>query len=72
MHGIDSDQSTRQAKCAEQALHGRDLIGFVVAVEMREHQRRIGSKGAEHMRGAAVQEVVEAAPQGLAVDCDWR
>src|SRR6187399_3032709 len=44
------------------------LIGLVVAVEMRQHQRRIGSKGAEHVRGATVEKVIEAAPQGLAVD----
>ena len=62
MHSVNSDHGAGQAKCAKQGLHGRYLIGLVVAVEMRQHQRRIGSKGAEHVRGAAVLKVVEAAP----------
>jgi hypothetical protein len=35
---------------------------------MRQHQSRIGSKGAEYVRGTAVKEVVEASPQGFAID----
>ena len=35
---------------------------------MRQHQSRVGSEGAEYVRGAAVKKVVEASPQGLAID----
>ena len=35
---------------------------------MRQHQSLVGSESAEHVRGAAIKKVVEASPQGLAVD----
>ena len=68
MHGIDGDHGAGQRKRAKQGLHGRYFIGLFVAVEMRQHQSRVGSKGAEHVRGATVEKVVEASPQGLAID----
>jgi hypothetical protein len=55
-------------KRAKQSLDCRDFIGLFVAVEMRPHQSRVESEGAEYVRGAAVKEVVEASPQGLAID----
>src|SRR6187397_1922695 len=68
MHGIDRDHRVGQRKRAEQTLDRRDFIGLFVAVEMRQHQSRVGSEGAEYVRGAAVKKVVEASPQGLAID----
>jgi hypothetical protein len=68
VHGIDRDHGAGQPKRAEQALHGWDLVGLVVAVEVRQHQGGIGREGAEHVRGAPVVEVVEAVPQGFAVN----
>ena len=68
MHGIDSDHRTGQRKRAEQSLDRRDFIGLFVAVEMRQHQSRVRSESAKYVRGAAVEEVVEASPQGLAID----
>src|SRR4051795_10268726 len=68
MHGVDGDQGAGQAEPAEQSLDGRNLVGFVVAIEVRQHQLRVGREGAENVRGAAVEKVVEAAPQRLAVD----
>ena len=68
MHSIDSHHGVGQRKRAKQGLHGRDLIRLFVAIKMRQHQRRVGSEGAEYVHGAAVKEVVEAAPQGFAVD----
>ena len=35
---------------------------------MRQHQSRVRSEGAEHVRCAAIKKVVEAAPQGFAID----
>ena len=60
MHGVDGDHGTSQAKRAKQGLYGRYLVGLIVAVEMRQHQGRIGSERAEHVRGALVEKVVEA------------
>src|ERR1700745_4503538 len=68
MHGIDRDHRVGQRKRAEQTLDRRNFIGLFVAVEMRQHQSRVGSEGAEYVRGAAVEKVVEASPQGLAID----
>src|SRR5215469_4938675 len=68
MHGIDSDHRAGQRKRAEQRLDRRDLIGLFIAVEMRQHQSRVRSEGAEYVRSAAVKKVVEASPQGLAID----
>ena len=68
MHGIDSDHRPGQRKRAEQSLDRWDFIGFFVTVEMRQYQSRVGSEGAEYVRGAAVEKVVEASPQGLAID----
>src|SRR6202035_1181412 len=69
MHSIDSDHRAGQRKRAEQSLDRRDFIGLFVAVEMCQHQSRVGRKGAEYVRGAAVEKVVEASSQGLAIDC---
>src|SRR5689334_11770360 len=68
MHGIDRDHRVGQRKRAEQTLDRRNFIGLFVAVEMRQHQSRVGSEGAEYVRGAAVKKVVEASPQGLAIN----
>jgi hypothetical protein len=37
---------------------------------VRQHERRVGGECAEDVRGAAVVEIVKAAPQGLAIDGD--
>jgi len=68
MHGIDGDHGIGQAKRSEQSSHSGDLIGLVVTVDMRQHQSRVGSEGTKQVRGTAVDEVIEAAPQGLAVN----
>ena len=68
VHCIDSDDRVGQRKRAEQSLDRRNFIGLFVAVEMRQHQSRVGSEGAEYVRGAAIEKVVEASPQGLAID----
>src|SRR3954452_22761120 len=68
MHGVDGNQGAGQAERAEQSLHGRNLVGLVVAIEVRQHQLRVGREGAEQVRGTAVEKVVEATPQRFAVD----
>ena len=56
------------ASVPSKTLDCRDFVGFFVAVKMRQHQSRVGSKGAEYVRGTAVEEVAEAPPQGLTID----
>src|SRR3984957_4820156 len=68
MHGIDSDHRAGQRKRGEQSLDRRNFIGLFVAIEMCQHQSFVGSKGAEYVRGATVEKVVEASSQGLAID----
>src|SRR6478672_12215557 len=36
---------------------------------MRQYQSRVRGKGAEYVRCAAIEKVVEASPQGFAIDC---
>src|SRR3954469_11336545 len=68
MQGTKCDQMTSEAELAEQRLGGRDLVGLFVNVAVRQHQRGVGGKDAEHLRGGAVAELVEAAAQRLAID----
>src|SRR3954453_24213003 len=68
VHRIDSDHTVGQRKRAKQSLDRGDLIGLFVAIEMRQHQSRVRSEGAEYVRSAAVEKIVEASPQGLAIN----
>src|SRR5215218_2044668 len=68
MQGIERDQVTGEAELGEQRLGGRDLVRLVVNVAVRQHQRGVGGEDAEHWRGGAVAELVEAAAQRLAID----
>src|ERR1700745_3105747 len=68
MIGIARDHRVGQRKRAEQTLDCRNFIGLFVAVEMRQHQSRVRSEGAKYVRGTAVEKVVEASSQGLAID----
>jgi hypothetical protein len=67
MQGIERDQVASETELAEQRLGGRDLVGLFVNVAVRQHQRGAGGKDAEHLRGGAVAELVEAAAQRLAI-----
>jgi hypothetical protein len=68
VQGIERDQPASQAEFGEQRLGGRDLVGFLVDLAVRQHQRGVGGEHAEQVRGGAIAEPVEAAAQGLAVD----
>ena len=64
-HGAGGD-----AEFGQQRLRCRDLVGFLGDVDMGEHERGVGGERAEHLGGGAVVEVIEAAPQRLAVQRD--
>ncbi len=67
MQGIERDQPASQAELGEQRLGGLDLVGFLVDLAVRQHQRGVGGEHAEQVRGGSVTERVEAAAQDLAV-----
>ena len=65
MHGVEREDAVAQAHGGDQRLRGGDLVGFLVDHFMRENDLMIDREGAEHMRGLAVGESVEALPQRL-------
>jgi hypothetical protein len=65
VQGIERDQPASQAEFGEQRLGGRDLVGFLVNLAVRQHQRGVGGEHAEQVRGGAVTEPVEARLSGI-------
>ena len=54
MQGVERDQPASQAEFSEQRLGGRDLVGLLVDLAVRQHQRGVGGEHAEQVRGGAV------------------
>jgi hypothetical protein len=67
VHGIDGQQRLLEPELAQQSLDCRDLVGLLVAVEVRQHQGSVRCKRAENMRGLAVVEIVEALTQHFCI-----
>ena len=67
MKRIRREQHALQAQLADQHLRCRDLVRCAGDLVMREGQCGIGGKGAQHMSGGLVMQVVETVPQGLPV-----
>ena len=61
------DGAVGDAEFGEQRLRRRDLVGFLVDIDMGEHEGRIRGEGAEHLNGGTVVEMVEAPPQRFAI-----
>jgi hypothetical protein len=70
VHGIDGDDAAAQAEFAEQTLDSRDLIGFVLDLDMAQDERAADLEGAHQVTGLLVGEVIEAAAQGFAIEGD--
>ncbi len=70
MDRVGSDDVAGQVEFAQQGLHGRDFVGFLVDFDMRQHQPGIGGECAEHLPGLGVVEAVETALERLAVERD--
>ena len=75
VQGVGGEQDAAQAQLLDQRLRRRDLIAFGDLL-MREDEGRLAGKGAEHLGGGLVVQMVEAAPQRLAIQRDdpspWR
>ena len=67
MKRIGREQHALQAQFADQHLRCRNLVRCAGDLVMRECQGGIGGKGAQHMSGGLVMQVVETVPQGLPV-----
>jgi len=70
MHRVARDDMASQVEFLQQLLHGGDFVGLFVDLDMRQHQRRIDGERAEHLFCLDVVEVVETAPQRLAIERD--
>ena len=75
MQGVGGEQDAAQAQLLDQRLGRRDLVAFADLL-MREDESRLAGERAQHLGGGLVVQVVEAAPQRLAIQRDdpppWR
>ena len=70
MHGVAGDNVAGHVEFFQQLLNGGYFVGFFVYLDMRQHQGGVGGEGTEHLSRLGVLEVVEAAPERLAVERD--
>src|SRR5271166_4659640 len=64
------DRAVLDAEFGQQRLRRRNFVGFFRDIDVSEHERRIGGERAQHLRGGAVVEIVDAATQRLSVQRD--
>ena len=69
VQGVGGEQDAAQAQPLDQRLRRRDLVALGDLL-VGEDERRLAGEGAEHLRRGPVVQVVEAAPQRLAVQRD--
>jgi len=69
VQGVGGEQDAAQAQPPDQRLRRRDLVALGDLL-VGEDERRLAGERAEHLRRGPVVEVVEAAPQRLAVERD--
>src|SRR5271156_818081 len=70
MQRIEGDGAVRDLEFAEQLLRGRDLVGLLVNIDMRQHQAGFGVERMQQLGCSAVGEIVEASPEHLAIKRD--
>jgi hypothetical protein len=69
VQGVGREQDAVQAQLLDQRLGRRDLVALGDLL-MGQDERRLAGERAEHLGGGLVVQVVEAAPQRLAVERD--
>ena len=72
VHGIGGEDNTGQSQVPDHLLRGRDLVGLVVDLGMRQDDGRGRPEGRQRLGCLAVVDVIEAASQRLAVERDNR
>ena len=71
MEGIERDDAAvGDAELGEQRPRRRDFVGFLVDIDMGQHDGRVGGERAQHLRGGTIVEVVEAATRRPAIQGD--
>ena len=68
MHRVARDDMTGHVEFLQQLFHGGDFVGFLVDLNMRQHERRIDGKRVEHLFRLDVIEVIETALERLAIE----
>lgn len=69
-HGVEGDQAAGQGQAPQQRRDGRDFVGFVVHLDLAEHQVIGLGERADQVDGGLAIGLVQRAAHGLAVDGD--
>ena len=70
MHRVERDDAVGQGKLGKQLLRRRYLVGFLVDLDVRQHQQAIDRKSIQDLPRLDIMEGVEAPAQRLAVDAN--
>jgi hypothetical protein len=70
MQRIEGDGAVRGLEFTEQLLHGGDLVGLLVDIDMRQDQAGFRVERMQQLGCFAVGEIVEASPEHLAIKRD--
>ena len=70
MQRIGREDHARQAEFRDEERHGRNLVRCASHLVVRQDQRAVASKSAQHMCGGLIMQVIETASQRLAIQCD--
>ena len=70
VQGVGGEQGAAHAELLDQGPGGRDLVRRVADLPVRQDQGGLAGEGAQHVRGGLIVQVVEAAPERLAVERD--
>jgi hypothetical protein len=70
VQGVGGEQGAAHAELLDQGPRRRDLLGRGTDLPVGQDQGGLAGERAEHVRGGRVVQVVEAAPEGLAVQGD--
>ena len=68
MHGVERDDAVCKIDFRKKLLRRRNLVGFLVDFDMRQHERRVGGESAQNLPRFGVVEGVETVLERLAVE----
>ena len=67
-HGVERDDAVCKSDFLKKLLRRRNLVGFLVDFDMRQHKRAIGGEGAQELPRLKVVEGVEGFLERVAVE----
>lgn len=68
VHGVERDHPSGEIEFGKQRLGGRDFVGFIVDLDVRDGERGLNGKSAEDLFGSTVVETIKASAQDFTVD----